>query len=1170
MSRYRVASFVLVAVALPALCFLAACGGSGSSAGPPPPPPPPQPDFSLVLASPSVTVQQQGALQFQSVQANPLNGFTGTVTLELSGLSTGVTALPPGPYSLPAVGAAQGVSFQLSASAATPVATTTVTVTGTNGSISHSKTFTLVVTAVAPFAVQASPGSLSMGPASSVSVQVSVSANAGTSPQLGVTLSDLPTNEGVGLAPPETFLTPGNPVSFIAQAGALAQPLHNFPIVITASDGVNTSVVIVPLTVSVPFASNTAATRSTYSRTDGNPTAAVYDATRKLVFTTVETLNEVDVLSSIDGHRMATIPVEFPVDIDEAADGSAVYVVSLFSPYVSTIDPNLLQVVQRTVIPELDAGATSSEPPSASRVVALSSGAVLLAILNSAPSGSGLYLWTPTSNNFTELQKPPFAFPTSLVERSADHSKILFYGSPFAVVYDVTAGAFTSFTNIGDFAFVAISPDGSQIVGEALESQATTFFDSGFNVLGSIPLSIFPADGVIYSLDGRHAYAFGVFTGEDSPFVDAVAVLDTHTFSLTGVVSDFQLNGGSASSPFAIDETGIVFAGNAFPGDAQGVEFLDVSAPGFFGLPVPIPFLVQPSLLSLTAPTPAQLNGGGFSSASTYQVFVGAPPASPKTLMSTNVSVQSANLLNLTASKGTAPGPANVTLNRSDGFFEVMPDAVSFGPTILFVSANAGSPVGGDAIQVFGYGFDTQNLQVTIGGKSATIGTVSLPSPLQTINVTTPAGMPGIGDVTVTTADGSATAAGAFQYLASAQVFPIVGALDAIVYDQPRQRLYVSNQDHNRIEIFDLVTNTYLTPVAVGNQPASLALTPDGTLLAVIDLGDGTVSVINPATMQVGATYPVLTTADRDAGGCAGVPVLLSAAEPHRMLVDINCTALLSNGTFHLLNLDTGSLSCTGVAGCTPDGTDIAYDDGLAVMASTADGSKIFLAGTSLIDGQTVGLLDLTANTLTIGFQGTFTDAAVDADANIFSASFAVANSQLFRIGIMDDLSILNSGSQSLHNVFGEKLNPSGSLLFVPQDSGVDIFDVYRGRLAMHVALPESIPADTNGMALDETGTKMFLISNSGITIAQLFQAPLSLATTNPASGAPGTQVTLRGSGFQSGATVTWGTSETTAVFVDSNTLRATVPSISAGPARITVMNPNGQQYTFDAAFTVN
>jgi hypothetical protein len=127
----------------------------------------------------------------------------------------------------------------------------------------------------------------------------------------------------------------------------------------------------------------------------------------------------------------------------------------------------------------------------------------------------------------------------------------------------------------------------------------------------------------------------------------------------------------------------------------------------------------------------------------------------------------------------------------------------------------------------------------------------------------------------------------------------------------------------------------------------------------------------------------------------------------------------------------------------------------------------------------------------------------------------------------------------------------------------------HTGRLVQHVVLPDPIPLDTNGMVLDETGMKMFLISNTGITVAQLYQVPLSLAMANPASGSAGTSVTLRGSGFQDGATVTFGPVPAATVWVDSNTLKVTVPTLSQGPVRVAVSNPDGSLYFLDYAFSV-
>jgi YVTN family beta-propeller protein len=1113
-----------------------------------------------------VTLQQQGALQFQTVQINPLHNFSGTVTVSLSGLPVGVAATPPGPYSLSVSNSSPSVSFQLSAALNTPTGNSTINVTATSGSITHSETFSVSVTQAAPFTIHVSPSSLSIAPGMLANVQVSVTSNLSPPPQLMVSIPDPLLFPGINIGPPESLLTPSHPVTFFINPTPLAQPFQNYPFLITASDNSNNaSAFTLPLTVSVPYSSNTTPTRSTFARTDQSPTGMVYDQARKLLFVSVEILNEVVVLSSVDGHLVATIPVNYPAGIDEAADGSAVYVVSPYFWQVTTIDPNLFQVVHQSIVPMSVSG--SKLPPAFFEVAALSNGKVLLLLAGEDPTQPPFFLWDPTTDLFSRFGQTIYTPIAGLITRSADHTKVLGYGNGAAILYDVTTDSFTGpFNSVGGL--LAIGPDGSQIVSSGLQNSPTVFYDSNFNVLASLPLDVFPVTGVLYSLDGKYAYIFQQQTNSGG---DVGIMVDTKTFAVVGVVPAFSFGAslpfsGQWITTFATDETNMLF-GSAF----RGVGFLDMSSPTFLKLPLPGPFQVQPELTSLSSPTQAQLDGSGFLPGLTFNLFVGAPPASPQSLMATNVSIQSASFLNVTIPSGTTGGPANAALTRSDGFFEVMPDGVTFGPTILRVDADTGSPAGGDAIQIVGYGLNSSNLQVTIGGKAAAIGEQigSVQGnlfPTEGVKLTTPSGSPGDADVTVTTPSGSITLTGGFHYANSVQVYPKSGLLDAITYDQARHRLYVTNQNNNRVEIFDLGSNSYLAPVPVGNTPTALALTPDGQLLAVVNAVDGTVSVIDPVKMMVIATYPLLTSSDMG-NGCAGVVVGMAPAEPHRMLVDVDCPATLDAGLLHLINLDTGSLICTGVAGCSSNGTDI--NVGNNAMASTPDGAKIFLASTSLSGGP-VSLLDLQANTLTSGFSATFADAAASADRTIYAASFGIADAQLAPFSTMAYEFYADSGNQSFHNVFGEKLSPSGSLLFVPQDSGVDIFDVHTGRLAQHLVLPDPIPQNTNALALDETGTKLFLTSSTGVTIAQLHDLPLSLATLNPASGPPGTSVTLRGSGFQNGATVTFGTTQVSATFVDSNTIQTTVPSLPAGSVRITVTNPDGHSYSFDDAFAVN
>jgi hypothetical protein len=168
----------------------------------------------------------------------------------------------------------------------------------------------------------------------------------------------------------------------------------------------------------------------------------------------------------------------------------------------------------------------------------------------------------------------------------------------------------------------------------------------------------------------------------------------------------------------------------------------------------------------------------------------------------------------------------------------------------------------------------------------------------------------------------------------------------------------------------------------------------------------------------------------------------------------------------HVLNLDTGAISCTGIAGCDSTGTILNAGFIVAALAPSADGSKAFMtSGLSQ-----VALLELTQNTLTasIGVQSQGANAAIDGDGNLFAGNLAIYNPQVVPVNLASGVGYFNTTLQGELGG-GEAFNPSGSLLFLPS-SGVDVFDVHRGRLALRVALPEqpTIPK-TPSLAVDET-----------------------------------------------------------------------------------------------------
>ena len=98
------------------------------------------PDFNL-NANPNALTIAQGSNGTSTITVNPLNGFNGSVTLNATGLPSGVTAaFNPNPTTTTS-------TLTLTAAANATPGTSTITITGTSGSLSHQTTLQLTVTA---------------------------------------------------------------------------------------------------------------------------------------------------------------------------------------------------------------------------------------------------------------------------------------------------------------------------------------------------------------------------------------------------------------------------------------------------------------------------------------------------------------------------------------------------------------------------------------------------------------------------------------------------------------------------------------------------------------------------------------------------------------------------------------------------------------------------------------------------------------------------------------------------------------------------------------------------------------------------------------------------------------------------------------------------------------
>jgi hypothetical protein len=557
-----------------------------------------------------------------------------------------------------------------------------------------------------------------------------------------------------------------------------------------------------------------------------------------------------------------------------------------------------------------------------------------------------------------------------------------------------------------------------------------------------------------------------------------------------------------------------------------------------------------------------------------------------------------------------ASGAVNISASFPDGSSAFAPDAFSYGPQILEILPNAGTKAGNETILLYGYGFgtDADKLTVKVGGVPATvqkieqIGSINtslgldatFPFPLQRITVSSPTGTPGVADVTVSSADGVATLSRGFEYLQSEQVFPKAGLYKFLVYDQHRQRLYLTNIDH--VDVFDLSSSQFVAPILPPGGPPpnaglrGLALTPDSSHLVIADFGAQSIYFINPDTLAGTASF---------VGGISGYansgPSRVAATSVQTVFVGMGAEGGAQNGcSACLAQMDVSVFPPTVAAATQPE---VSFLTGSPLLQSNGTGDHVFFSF-SASPGGPIAAWDATTpgQFQTVTANSSTVDIAVSADGNAFTVrenfQTSVRTSGLNLIAANTKNEIENIPGRT--EVPGAAMHPSGALLYVPFltglppalppangiTGGVDILDARSGTLRRRVYLPEPLAmlsTDIDGqhgsfLAVDENGQRIFALTTSGLTIVQLSSVPLGIGSLAPASGSisGGTSVTVRGSGFQSSTRVSLGGKSAAVTFKNTNTLTFVAPALSSGAQQIVITNPNGETASLDAAFSAN
>jgi subtilisin family serine protease len=206
----------------------------------------PPPDFTLTVTPGSRTVAAGATAQY-TVGVGPVNGFTGAVTLAVSGLpaSVGAAVLTP-----PSITGAGTSVLSIGTSAGAPPGTYPLTVTGSGtgsgAGITHSVGLSLTVTPAQGFTLAATPAVATARRGGSTSYSVGVTPVGGFTGAVTLSRSGLPSGTTTSWsANPVTV--PGTSVLTVRIGGAT--PRGTFTVRITGTSGALTQSVSVTLTV---------------------------------------------------------------------------------------------------------------------------------------------------------------------------------------------------------------------------------------------------------------------------------------------------------------------------------------------------------------------------------------------------------------------------------------------------------------------------------------------------------------------------------------------------------------------------------------------------------------------------------------------------------------------------------------------------------------------------------------------------------------------------------------------------------------------------------------------------------------------------------------------------------------------------------------------------------
>ena len=1118
------------------------------------------PPVLALCANPSpATVFLSSSFSF-AVQPSEVN-VSGNGTVTLGSLPAGVTStstsvpLPP-----------TGATVHLKAANSVAAGTYDLTLNGTAGSAMATGDFNFTVSTAPPptfFFVLPFSSEMGIPIGGTGSLQYNTFVNGSGDYDVTPSVTGLPPGTTATFSP--TVFTAGQSVTITLAAASNAPVTQNASVTLIGTPSAPVASVTTNFFADVTQPPGSLpGNRTDFVATAGTPFAAAYDATHNLIFSSNPDWNRIDVISNVTHKIVKSIPVRAPRGLDITQDNSQVWVQTA-SPNVYAINTASFQTSHYS-LPDHSVG--SSGLPllfSTDRLLALSDGTLFLFFNDSGSTGSAQpAVWNPQTNQINVLNSGPIS-AWGVPVRSGDGTRVYSSNDTYATgveMYDVssrtviTLGQGTNYPPVA-----AVNHNGSKLV---LGTGSTlVLYDSNLSMLGTVPGALtgfgtdFPLDGgLLFSSDNTKLYEVGVYNG-----LAVVLTIDASTLNVLGTAPSAPTNpvgtSGAAgtATPFAIDSAGIIIGLQNF-----GISFDDstfyqnyvINQPGFH----------QASEYIATYAGP--LAGGAVSS------LLQVPSLIPdvwfgQTRGSADISQ---GLLTFTSPPSATPGPVNVKFIFPDGEQEFYPQLFSYGTFPAYAVTSGSSPDGGAPAQVVGYGLpqDVSGGTVTVGPNTATITTMmgqypplsGEPYPSTILAYTFPPGAPGRSDLQVTTPIGSGTLPKAIFYAKSVTDYASADTFTAVLVDQKRHQVYLSAGDH--VDVFSATSNQFLAPLqpaAQGSQKlfAGLALTPDGSQLLAADLIDGSLAVINPDSPANTYAIPVAPTGP-GVNGCAVGPLYVAATSTNLVFVTTGSLPHPScppYGGLYIANLQTHTAAPSTGFQCL----------GAIGAEASSDGNFVALGGPPCIYSAQTASYAKGQFPMYYGSTGI----AISADGNVIGSGQVLGDLAPNIQGIVPHPIALFGPTIQLNPpklLLEPRLNASGSLYYFAYPNYFEIADVAHATLRMRFALTQTIQDTATPLAIDSGGRFVYLLTDKGLTVVDFGAALLSIGHLSQQNASPGSQVVVRGSGFDSSTTATVGGIPALVSVTDENTLMLTVPAARSGAEDIVLMRSDGETYTLE------